>query len=587
MPRLTRLMPVALRAAGLSALLLLLWNPVATRKAPTGLPPVVLLDASLSMTATDGGARWRAALDSARAAAGGNGVVWRFGSGVAPFDSTPPADGSSLLGPALEAAAARGGEIVVVTDGELTDLTSLPPDLVTRARVIPMIRPPAWDAFVARVDGPARVAASDTVRLTVHYGTAGSREASAAMREAWLVATVDGRRLASRRVSLPDSGTLRAELAHPASRLPRGWAVVQVSLEGVMDSEPRDNARLHILHVSPEPSVVVAAAPPSWEARFLAQALDEVAGVPVRVFVDPGGGWRDGRTLAPVGAGELWRAARAARLVVLVGDPRRVGTFGRPALLSWPEASGRTGDWYLDPPPPSPLAGALAGVDWSALPPATAVRDLEPDSGAIVALTATLARRGPARPVVVLRDSAGVRGATVLASGLWRWRFRGGASAVAYRLLVSALVDWLLGSGAPPGDERSLVAPESRVVANGSPLVWRWVGAGGPGDLALRLEGLNGARTDTLRFGPDGRARLHLPPGVYRYAAAGSDDRGVVAVETYSEEWRPRPVTLGRQPGRPGALLESVALRDRWWLFVLALAAFVAEWAWRRRQGLA
>jgi len=29
-----------------------------------------------------------------------------------------------------------------------------------------------------------------------------------------------------------------------------------------------------------------------------------------------------------------------------------------------------------------------------------------------------------------------------------------------------------------------------------------------------------------------------------------------------------------------------VALRDRWWLFVLAIAAFATEWAWRRRQGL-
>jgi len=30
----------------------------------------------------------------------------------------------------------------------------------------------------------------------------------------------------------------------------------------------------------------------------------------------------------------------------------------------------------------------------------------------------------------------------------------------------------------------------------------------------------------------------------------------------------------------------QVGLRDRWWLFAIAIAAFAAEWAWRRRQGL-
>jgi hypothetical protein len=29
-----------------------------------------------------------------------------------------------------------------------------------------------------------------------------------------------------------------------------------------------------------------------------------------------------------------------------------------------------------------------------------------------------------------------------------------------------------------------------------------------------------------------------------------------------------------------------VALRDRWWLFVLAIALFATEWGWRRRSGL-
>jgi len=43
---------------------------------------------------------------------------------------------------------------------------------------------------------------------------------------------------------------------------------------------------------------------------------------------------------------------------------------------------------------------------------------------------------------------------------------------------------------------------------------------------------------------------------------------------------------LASQPGTPGERVTSVALRDRWWLFVVAIAAFAAEWAWRRRLGL-
>jgi len=97
-----------------------------------------------------------------------------------------------------------------------------------------------------------------------------------------------------------------------------------------------------------------------------------------------------------------------------------------------------------------------------------------------------------------------------------------------------------------------------------------------------------GHRIDTLRFDAGGRAELRLPPGVYRYAAshAGGAERGVVAVEMYSDEWRPAVPILMPQSGTPGGRLTSVALRDRWWLFVVVIAALVAEWAWRRREGL-
>ena len=77
-----------------------------------------------------------------------------------------------------------------------------------------------------------------------------------------------------------------------------------------------------------------------------------------------------------------------------------------------------------------------------------------------------------------------------------------------------------------------------------------------------------------------------MPPGVYAYGAASGAERGIVAVETYSDEWRPAAPRMRAQPGGVAGRPAGTALRDRWWLFVIAIAAFATEWAWRRRQGL-
>ncbi|MGH7529125.1 MAG: hypothetical protein ACREMN_01975, partial [Gemmatimonadales bacterium] len=230
----------------------------------------------------------------------------------------------------------------------------------------------------------------------------------------------------------------------------------------------------------------------------------------------------------------------------------------------------------------------LAGLAWDSLPPATAVGggSRRPgDSAAVTVLTARLARRGPARPIVTLAQDAarGQRRVTVSAAGLWRWAFRGGGAEEAYRALVAATVDWLLGQRAR---SRERAVPTTREVANGLPLLWEWTGTGEPRALGLRLETGSGARRDTLRFDAAGRAELWVPPGVYRYALDGGPEHGVVVVETWSGEWRPRLPALAAQPGEAQTRFESVGLRDRWWLFVVAILAFAAEWAWRRRQGL-
>jgi hypothetical protein len=270
----------------------------------------------------------------------------------------------------------------------------------------------------------------------------------------------------------------------------------------------------------------------------------------------------------------------------LIGEGAALDRYRGPAAVwRWPAAATRRGDWYVESPVASPLSGTLAGIEWAAVPPATSLLEMRADSGAFVVLTATLSRRGAPRPAAIVAESAGRRSGTMLAEGLWRWQFRGGAAAVAYRTLMAGMVDWLLGGerGSATGTR---FAPDQRVVPNGMPIVWRWIGAGEPRAVALRVESPGGVRVDTLRFGRDGRAESTWPPAVYRYRVMGGDEHGVVAVETYSDEWRPHPVTLAAQSGAPSARLVTVGLRDRWWLFLLAIAAFVAEWAWRRRQGL-
>ena len=579
---------VILRGVAVLALILLVWNPASSRLLPAGDQPLVLLDASLSMN----GAPWRAALDSARNFARRRAVVWRFGTAVTAFDTAPPAAGASHLAPALEAAAGRAGEVVVVTDGEIDDVAAIPADLLRRPRVIVQPRAPFFDAYVASVEGTRHLTRTDTIRLRVSYGVAGIRGSGlgGGARNASIVASVADRRLTSQRVTLPDSGTLSTEVTFPVSRIPNpGWAVLEVRLDGVGDAEPRDDSRQFVVDVSLEPAAVIFASPPDWETRFLARTLGDVARVPVKVFVETEAGrWRDGATLAPVATSVLTSAAVNARLVIAMGEPAHARAFtggSRNAVLLWP-TNGQPGDWYVERPLSSPFTAALAGVTWDSLPPATAVVAQTHDSSPAtsVALVARLARRGQPRPIVTLEERSGERIATVRAAGLWRWAFRGGAAQEGYRSVVAALVDWLLrerGAG-----NRQRAAPVALEAPNGLPIVWRWTSPDTSRPLAITLRSDDTTRTDTLRFDAAGRAELLLPPGVYRYALTGGPEKGVVAVETYSDEWLPHTPALSAQPGEATSRFASIGLRDRWWLFLIAIAALATEWALRRRQGL-
>lgn len=573
----------ALRTAGLGALVLLLLNPAGTRHVADA-PPTVLLDGSLSMAAAGG--QWQRALDTARALAGPQGTILRFGRTVVPFDTTPPDAGSSRLFEPLTAARARGGPVVVITDGELADAASLPSQLFTDVSVAVLARDTAPDAALLDVDVPRRLQRDDSLRLTVTVGAWGALTASAGTLEV----STGARRLALQDIELPPPpGRARRTLTLRPGLLAAGSHVLRVRLTVAGDRERRDDERLRVVDVSEQPAVVVLVDPADWEGRFLVHELGDVAQTTVRGYGRTGrGAWRDMRSLRPVSEATVRGAARAAGLLVVRGSRDLIAADRRGPRWRWPAGNDTaaqffSGDWYVTGDvPPSPLAGRLAAVPWDSLPPLTGVVPLAPGGDEWVALRARQGRRGAARPVVVGVAGPGGRELTTAGAGLWRWAFRGGGTREAYRALLAAGVEWLLDGG---GGRRSTTLTATPVVSRGIPVGFRWSGAEVPDSVVVTARTGETVQRLSLRFDAAGLAGVVLDPGVYRWSAPGHDG-GIVAVEEYSDEFPLGPVVAVAGDAGSGLAVLIRHARERWWLYVLVVAAFAAEWAWRQRQGL-
>jgi hypothetical protein len=568
--------PLAARAIAWAALGLLLLN-VSCPRSPEAGRPLVLLDASLSMTAA--GARWDSAVSRAR----GLGDVRFFGDERDDGDSLPTR-GRSLLRPALAAAAASDRPVVVITDGEIDDVPDLPPDLLDRATVAVLAREPVADLALTALAGPTRVTAGDSIVLEAEVRASGD-----VAREGVTVGVTAGRRELARRAATFDaSGVGLVRIAVPSAALAPGDHVLRAAVAGSRDGEPRTDARLHLVTIAATPGVVLIAAPGDWDARALYRALRDVAELPVRGYVRLGRGtWHSMTDLAPVQSDAVRRAARGADLLVLKGstDGFTEGLRAR-GIWNWPSGeNGETllaGDWYLRAVESSPVAGAFLGLPVDSFPPATRVTPIEPPPGTWVALEAQDRRRGASRAVVTGRDEGRVRRVTVAADGLWRWAFRGGSSEQGYRAWVAATASWLLGGA---DSVRGAARPVRAVVQNGRPIVFEWALAGAPRELGIGLNGAGGGRTDTLRFDGSGRALLRLAPGSYQYRLSDGGT-GTLAVEEYSDEFVARaPALVARESRAPRPSARTLA-RDWIWLFGLAIAALAAEWLLRRRLGL-
>jgi hypothetical protein len=567
--------PMGCRAIAWAALGLLLLN-VSCPVHRTPQRPLVLLDASLSLGAPGG--RWIEARDSA--------VRWgearRFGDERVSSDSVPTR-GRSLLAPALLAASVSDRPVIVVTDGEIEDAADLPPDLLARSGVRVFPRPVRPDLAITALSGPARVTAGDSIPLDIQIEAVGD----SAPHTVAIEVTTGSTRLGSRSVRLRN-GAGQGHIVLASGSIGPGDHLLRVALARWTDAEPRTDARLHLVSVAPTPGVVLLAGPADWDSRFLYRTLREVAQLPVRGYVRlDAERWRTMADLKPVPAEQVRQAARRADLLILKGALGGLaeGSLAR-GIWSWPAGQGRdsalAGDWYLTPSDASPLAGAFLGQPVDSFPPAIQLWPFQAGPGAWVALNAQWGRRGSPRPAVVGWESGRVRRVGVAVDGLWRWAFRGGSSEQSYRALVAGTASWLLGGvDSSRGSARAVRA----VVPNGRPVIFEWVGPGAPAPLAVAWSGRTGQRADTLRFDGSGRAHVWLDPGEYRYRLAGGGG-GTIAVEQYSDEFLPHPVTLVARDPRVAQPSGRSAARDWLWLFGVCLAALSGEWLARRRLGL-
>lgn len=552
------------RWLAITALLLLLLDPgLVGRVLP--LRPLVLLDNSISMHAAGG----RAAEAATLAATLGD--VQRFGE-AAPGEP----GGRSALGEPLTGAVAAGRPVMVLTDGEIADAAELPPDLLAQVAVRLLPRPTAPDQALTEIRAPERLAAGDSLVMEVELQRTAEAPDSARVEVrdgATLLLAGTARFGALRRT--------RLRLAGPLPAATRGERWLEIRRAGAADHEPGDDLRWWRLTVMPTPGIVVIAAAPDWDARFLYRTLRDVTETAVRGYLQfQPGQWRRMDDLRPVPTAEVQAAARAADLLAVRGDVTPYAASGRARLL-WPAAPA-AGDWYLAPTTLSPVASAFAGLDPDSLPPASAVQPLPAEATrGWVGAVAKQARRGVEVPVIGGAEGPAGRTVTIGADGLYRWAFRGGASEQAWRTMLAAASSWLL---ATPESDGTAARPVAAVTQRGRPVRFRWTGAGAPTPLAIELSGA-ATRSDSLRFDGTGRAELLLPVGRYAYTLGGGG-RGTFAVEPYADELVPAAVAVVAREAQVAPRPARRSLRELLWLFALAVAGFGGEWMTRRRLGM-
>ncbi|MDQ3697959.1 MAG: hypothetical protein M3373_08040, partial [Gemmatimonadota bacterium] len=454
------------------------------------------------------------------------------------------------------------------------------------------------DAAVTALDAPRAAVSGDTVEIGVIV-----RAGSASTPAGSLALTLGARAVATVAVDGLAAGAERRIALRVPLTGPEGPASLTAALSVARDVERRNDTLAVAVDVVRAAGAVLVSTSPDLDARFLVPVLRGAVSLPTRAYyrVAPDN-WRADGSLARVRESEVRRSLREAPLAILHGDtaifgaPRRA-TSGALALFAPPPTGG--GEWYPVAAPPSPISAALSGLPWDSLPPLELAQTLP--RGDWEGLVASRARETERRPVLsgTVRPR---RTVTIGAAGLWRWQFRGGASADAFTTLWGSIFDWL---SAERIDRRGAIPAEAQFRA-GERIRWRrgTAGAGVAVRVGVRAAGGTiardsvvvaairrrdaSARVDTilLHFGADGSVADTdpLPAGVYDVLVPGG---AALLVVNASRELLPREPTVksGATGGRAAAGDPS-RLRQRAWPFVLVLVALCGEWLARRRIGL-
>jgi hypothetical protein len=566
--------PIALRALALTVLIALVLN--ATAGGAREPDPLVALDVSRSWL-RGGGRGWEQAKDHVRGLATDSLLV--LGDSVRQR-SLPeaPDDNASRVAPLVERALAAGRPVILVTDGEIEDASALGA-LPRGSRIDVLERTDTADAGVVELDAPRAVVSGDTVEIaaTVRAGMGGSTARSLAF-------STNGREIAHVAVdSLPGGAERRVVVRAPISGA-QGPVLLLAVLDGG-DAEASNDTLGMAVDVARAAGAVLVSTSPDQDSRFMVAVLRGAVSLPTRAYyrVAPGQ-WRIEGALSRVPEAEVRRAMREAPLVALHGDTAifgapRAATTGALVLVAPP--ADLTGEWYAVAAPPSPIAGALSGIAWDSLAPLEVSSNVP--RGEWEGLI-TSRPRLEARRTAITGTALGRRVVVVGASGMWRWRFRGGTSADAYAALWGGIFDWLT---AEPVDRRAAVLAD-RVIRSGDRLRWRR-GSGSDSVvmvLARRQGDSVGVDTMAIRFGAAGTVAESdpMPPGTYDLEVAGGP--ALLVVNASPEMLPQRRTVASGAVGGAAVAGDAPRLRDRGWAYLLAVGALCAEWLVRRRMGL-
>ena len=609
---------LAARLATVAGVVAIIWNPMIPTT-PAGAPPArfVILDASASMAAgtPDGTPLWEAAVERARTLAGDGARLLVAGTATTAWDpdsldaAAPDGVGSVLADAVRVAAEAGAREITLVTDGRVGDpvaATAIARRLGVSLGVDSLPRAAA-NLALARLVLPASAERGETVRGSVEV------EGTAITDSVTVTVAVDGRTHTALRMAAPGGGIATASFnLGAAAALGPGAHRVTARIEHA-DAFPLDDERAAIVEIDPEETgVLLVSFAPDWEPRFLLPVLSQVTGLPVRGFLRTGPDRFQPMDAPPGGeviAGDaLERLLGRAGIVVAMGVDAAAAAFLEPAtartrrLLLFPRdgagaavggvATGGPlpGEWYLDEPPPSPIAGEAGRFASGGLPPLSGILPVIDDGGGS-ALNVLLGGAGDPETALVLREDGRRRAAVVLARGFWRWAFRDDEPREHYRRLWAAVGGWLMADeplGAGPG-----VRPTGAVLPRGVPLRWRGGGYEGEEAGLTVTDSAGSVVLDSAVAVPTGGffTSPPLPPGRYGFTVAASDTTGGdFEVTSFSGDMLNRaldPAELTVRTFADGDSFEgSRPLRTWPLLYLVILGALCCEWVGRRRAGL-